>query len=385
MSSLINNKKTLPQKIKVIVSRKVLNQFKYLCKEIPHVEWSGPLFYTIEGSITKPNSLIITLQEIYPIDKGSSGFTSYSIGLPVAKFMNQNGAIDNGWKIGHIHSHNSMGVFFSGTDMSELTGNAENHNFYLSVIVNNKSEILGKVGIMSKSNTAEVDLEETGFVAMDENGDDYIIESIQALPEKKFFEYDCEFHYEEDLEVSDEFKEIMSKMVEHQHANREFPSNSSSTRSNKWWDQDDEESTGFQYSNKNKVVPHTGSNILPSSHIDEDVEELAYQLMIDGDENAASISTVEDIIDYYSLMDFDGLEIAENILKVYDEKFKEVYKNKSLTTPKLYVLRTLIASYKESYSKGNVVHSAFMDPIVEKLEAKLRAMSSISNNNRLNA
>ncbi len=46
---------------------------------------------------------------------------------------------------GLIHSHNNMGVFFSGTDSDELYSNSVNHNHYLSLIVNNKLEATAKV------------------------------------------------------------------------------------------------------------------------------------------------------------------------------------------------------------------------------------------------
>ena len=44
-----------------------------------------------------------------------------------------------------IHSHHNMQVFFSGTDMDEIYTNAPNHKEYLSVIVNNKFDIAGKL------------------------------------------------------------------------------------------------------------------------------------------------------------------------------------------------------------------------------------------------
>jgi len=44
-----------------------------------------------------------------------------------------------------------MGVFFSGTDTDELVENAPNHNGYLSLIVNNKGDIQGKIAFMGKS------------------------------------------------------------------------------------------------------------------------------------------------------------------------------------------------------------------------------------------
>jgi len=41
------------------------------------------------------------------------------------------------WRLGHIHSHHTMGTNFSGTDLQELKDNAPLYNYYLSLIVNN--------------------------------------------------------------------------------------------------------------------------------------------------------------------------------------------------------------------------------------------------------
>ena len=45
----------------------------------------------------------------------------------------------------HIHSHHNMAVFFSPTDDDELVVNSEFHNYYLSLIVNNRNEMTAKV------------------------------------------------------------------------------------------------------------------------------------------------------------------------------------------------------------------------------------------------
>ena len=107
-------------------------------------------------------------------------------------------------------------VFFSGTDEAELRENSANHNFYLSVIVNNKHEIIGKVGIKSSNNLPE-NIEEIGYTALDEEGKEYVLEKvITEKQDGKFFEYDCEIKFEEpEIQVSDEFKELMTKMGTH--------------------------------------------------------------------------------------------------------------------------------------------------------------------------
>ena len=144
---------------------KILHQIKWLCKEISRVEWSGVLFYSMEGSITDPENLVFTLEHILPMHKGTSGYTEYELGEAVIEYMMENEESEN-WKMGHIHSHNTMDVFFSGTDMSELEDNAPNHNFYLSLIVNNFMEFCAKVCFIAESGIAQ-------FTAKDENGKAY--------------------------------------------------------------------------------------------------------------------------------------------------------------------------------------------------------------------
>ena len=109
------------------------------------------------------------------------------LGINVVKFMAKHNAPEKNWKVGHIHSHHSMSVFFSGTDEAELRENSANHNFYLSIIVNNKHEIIGKVGIKSSNNLPE-NIEEIGYTALDEEGKEYVLEKvITEKQDSKFF------------------------------------------------------------------------------------------------------------------------------------------------------------------------------------------------------
>lgn len=179
--------KAIPSKqtIKTVVTIDVYNKMKYLCEKISQVEWSGVLFYTVEGSIKDPKNMVITMQNILPLDKGTSGYTEYTLDERLTNFM-----MDNpehlGYKIGHIHSHNTMSVFFSGTDMEELTENASSHNYYFSFIVNNKMEMTAKVG---QSVTTE---SKTYVKALDDNGETYVSEVMEES--KHVLTYDCVIH-----------------------------------------------------------------------------------------------------------------------------------------------------------------------------------------------
>lgn len=114
----------------------------YLCSRIYEVEWSGVLLYNTTGEIGE--DLEITLEHIYLMNKGTTTYTEFETDESIVSFLMKNPQYLD-CKKGLIHSHNSMNVFFSGTDLDELYSNAEFHNYYLSVIVNNKHEICAKI------------------------------------------------------------------------------------------------------------------------------------------------------------------------------------------------------------------------------------------------
>jgi len=90
----------LTDTLKLIMPEKVLNQIKYLCKEIPRVEWSGVLYYNVEGSIKDPTNIIITLEEILPLHKGTVSYTEYEFGTAFVEHMMENEHLEK-CKIGH--------------------------------------------------------------------------------------------------------------------------------------------------------------------------------------------------------------------------------------------------------------------------------------------
>lgn len=121
--------------------------------------------------MTDISNMTLTCLDILPLDKGSSAYTEYTMDEKVLEYMldemTEHPLEDI--KIGHIHSHNSMSVFFSGTDQSELHDNAPNHNVYLSLIVNNKGDYdcrlayIAKVSSVMTTQCLNVDGSEISF------------------------------------------------------------------------------------------------------------------------------------------------------------------------------------------------------------------------------
>lgn len=130
------------------------NQIYFLCNEVHEDEWSGTLFYTVEGDLGE-DSFKINAEELYLQDIGNATYTEYDPANPdFIKFMMDNPQYMD-MRQGHIHSHNKMNVFFSGTDDGELVDNSEFHNYYVSLIVNNKNEMCAKVAFRA-TETREV-------------------------------------------------------------------------------------------------------------------------------------------------------------------------------------------------------------------------------------
>jgi len=134
--------KKLQGNAEVVLTDNIVDQIEFLHDKVGSVEWSGVLVYKIlEGSIEDHKNLVVEVQEILPMDVGTSSYTEYTID-PKDSYTFDNlfdrVMVDPELKIGHIHTHHNMNCFFSGTDMSELHDNAPAHNYYLSLIVNFK-------------------------------------------------------------------------------------------------------------------------------------------------------------------------------------------------------------------------------------------------------
>lgn len=133
--------KSLPQLIKqsttykLFVPKKVEEKIRYLCRKFPTLEWSGILFYTHTGSFEE-NNLKIYCEDIYPMDLGTSTYTSFKNDETITGYIADNIELFN-CDIGILHSHNNMNCWFSGTDLSTLQSEGNDTNCFVSLIVNN--------------------------------------------------------------------------------------------------------------------------------------------------------------------------------------------------------------------------------------------------------
>lgn len=188
------------------------------------------LFYETEGEFGEPN-FKITARELFPLDIGSQAYTEYETNDPeLIKFLMANPHV-RGMKKGHIHSHNNMPVFFSGTDDGELQDNSVFHNFYLSLIVNNKNEMCAKIAFKAKAVSETV----TTLTFKDQEGKDKDKKYTSSKEDECIYTYSCDisipggvedsfknrFQY---LKTDKEKKEEAKKTSEHLVRNQAFQS-----------------------------------------------------------------------------------------------------------------------------------------------------------------
>lgn len=184
----------------MLLSDRILKQIKHLNGEISTVEWSGILLYKIvSGDVNDIDNFVLQAEYVYLMDIGSGAYTEYKFSdelLDMYDVIPESDPIEgSNLIIGHIHSHNSMKAFFSGTDEDELLSNSKNHNHYLSLIVNNEMEPVAKLAIFGKR-------KEEGTVK------NYLknkIGSFFCIETKKDSEKDIVYIFDVDIEFNNKF------------------------------------------------------------------------------------------------------------------------------------------------------------------------------------
>jgi hypothetical protein len=360
----------------------VFHQIQYLCKNIPKVEWSGALFYTTEGSIDKPGTFKITLKTILPLDMGSQAYTEYKLDDRFMDFIEEDFEERCTWKLGHIHSHNTMGVFFSGTDMAELNDNAPAHNFYLSLIVNNYMDFIAKVAFIGE---AKKDIKQVPYTAKTADGHDYVIEKQDfVVDNRKLFIYDCEIDSPKNqIVVTDQFAAQVAKIMEPKpvktpasNVQSRFPAPADRLKQGQGWQRNGnqksrqfktQEEREMESWNKSFQTPKKEKNLfddwdVPGNLIDDleeqDLEEKAIydfcKSLFDFTNGPIDdFETLEDVLDVVADFNLSPSELAKAVINDYAKTFNQHFPNSNSrdfiekTYEALDVLRDLKILYPE--------------------------------------
>lgn len=128
-------KKVEQSSYKIIISKDLERQIRFICSKISTIEWSGVLFYTHEGTF-EDNNLTIIAKDLIVLDIGTGADTEFQCSNPdVVTYMIENNLLE--CDMGLIHSHHGMAAFFSGQDQSMLIQEGTDRNIFVSLIVNN--------------------------------------------------------------------------------------------------------------------------------------------------------------------------------------------------------------------------------------------------------
>lgn len=199
-----------------------------LCKLLPNNEWSGAAFYTY---IKENEETVILVKDFFLQDVGSQVYTEYDLNGDVAAYYADHIESLIGCKIGGLHSHNTMGTFFSGTDMATLHEVGKGMNNLLSIIVNNAGTYSAKFTQKVKVNKHQdihTDTKETrDFVFLgDEPKSETTGYGTDSTNDSEFYEvrcWDCDIERpdcEPDVTLEEQYKkeieEIKKKVAEKQ-------------------------------------------------------------------------------------------------------------------------------------------------------------------------
>lgn len=118
------------------------NKVNFFLNKFPSTEWSGPAWYKPHYKKGEKYPVGFTLVHFHPVDLGHATATTIEA-EDTAKILQKT------WKkypetekcmMGIIHSHHTMGAYFSGTDINCLEDNAPEKNFYCSTVVASKKD-----------------------------------------------------------------------------------------------------------------------------------------------------------------------------------------------------------------------------------------------------
>lgn len=146
----------MKEKGKLTISKELCAQVNKLHSLGAGREWSGVLVYrVVSGDIDDIENFKAVAEGVFPMNYGTSGYTEYEPDEAVLDIYEHYPKADlekntKPWKLGQIHSHHSMGTFFSGTDTDELKENAGKYTYYLSLIVNHECKYSAKVAFIAK-------------------------------------------------------------------------------------------------------------------------------------------------------------------------------------------------------------------------------------------
>ena len=188
---------------KLIVSKLAQLKIREWCYNFPTKEWSGTMFYTVEGNF-EDGSLTITCVDIYVSDIGSGTYTEFDHTSDIVNYQIENNLLD--CYTGLIHSHNQMATFFSGTDRNTLIEEGMTMPHFVSLIVNNAGKYTAKITRRVLLEAVKISYPTFNDGHKTEDAESNINEYIEAFP--------LDIEIEEDTSIKDEVSKRIKEIEE---------------------------------------------------------------------------------------------------------------------------------------------------------------------------
>ena len=211
------NNYSIESKNPIKIDNIVIEKIQYLCRISPDKEWSGILLW--ESDMKDFPNMNIVLKDIIIMNIGSAASTEFKYNdngqdFYIDYIMNNPDA--KKYRIGQIHSHCNMKVFFSSVDLSDMTDTVESRDFYLSVVVNNGGEFTAKLATACVTNFSLVHLKEQIYDTTNDKDclfvdipvslvedrkikDDFFLDCLKQIKEKNEKKYTHPYGYNQPL------------------------------------------------------------------------------------------------------------------------------------------------------------------------------------------
>lgn len=292
---------------------------------------------------------------------------------------------------GHIHSHNNMGVFFSSVDMDELMDNKDSFNAYLSVIVNNRLDIIAKTAFVGKS---------TKFTCLNEAGDPYTLTLDGDEYGEVLFTYDCKIDVKQyKAPIPDSFVERVNVINKKKDAKPKYTGSPYGNgyggygdNSNGWPTQypkmDDHYPKG-DLSNKQGTVITNPAIIFPDKTVDETISSALHKL--EEEDNKTTVEELflcyllrlgieqsnDDIVNALEDIETSGINVGaliESLFKNFNGYFHTFFarmqgaKTADFLISTLEKMSLILSMYKSTYD--------FVQPIIDKFQGMIKQIES---------
>ena len=92
----------MKKKPMVVLSRELWYKISRLHQLVGEIEWSGPMYYEIEGDLKDPETMVMTVNELILKNIGNGAYTEYEFGSEMIDLYDEKPELMM-MPMGHLH------------------------------------------------------------------------------------------------------------------------------------------------------------------------------------------------------------------------------------------------------------------------------------------